>query len=48
MTVYRKKDRAMGAFIGLAVGDALGTTVEFRPVTAFRPSPTWSAAGCSS
>ena len=25
-----KKDRAIGSFIGLAVGDALGTTVEFK------------------
>ena len=25
------EDRALGAFIGLAVGDALGTTIEFNP-----------------
>ena len=25
------RDRAIGAFLGLAVGDALGTTLEFRP-----------------
>ena len=25
------RDRALGAFIGLAVGDAVGTTLEFRP-----------------
>ncbi len=25
------KDRAIGAFLGLAVGDAVGTTLEFRP-----------------
>jgi ADP-ribosyl-[dinitrogen reductase] hydrolase len=25
------QDRALGAFMGLAVGDALGTTIEFRP-----------------
>jgi ADP-ribosyl-[dinitrogen reductase] hydrolase len=37
MTVHRKKDRAMGAFIGLAVGDALGTTVEFQARDSFPP-----------
>ncbi|GJE42981.1 ADP-ribosylglycohydrolase family protein [Methylobacterium soli] len=25
------RDRALGAFVGLAVGDALGTTLEFKP-----------------
>jgi ADP-ribosyl-[dinitrogen reductase] hydrolase len=25
-----RRDRAFGAFIGLAVGDALGTTIEFK------------------
>jgi ADP-ribosyl-[dinitrogen reductase] hydrolase len=24
-----QRDRAIGAFVGLAVGDALGTTIEF-------------------
>ena len=37
MVVHRKKDRAMGAFIGLAVGDALGTTVEFKARDSFPP-----------
>ena len=26
-----QRDRAIGAFVGLAVGDALGTTIEFSP-----------------
>jgi ADP-ribosyl-[dinitrogen reductase] hydrolase len=30
-------DRARGALLGLAVGDALGTTVEFRPRGTFAP-----------
>lgn len=30
-------DRFRGALLGLAVGDALGTTVEFRPRGTFRP-----------
>jgi ADP-ribosyl-[dinitrogen reductase] hydrolase len=30
-------DRCRGALIGLAVGDALGTTVEFRPPGTFEP-----------
>lgn len=30
-------DRAVGAFIGLAIGDAVGTTVEFLPRDAFTP-----------
>jgi ADP-ribosyl-[dinitrogen reductase] hydrolase len=31
------RDRALGAFIGLATGDAIGTTVEFRPRGSFSP-----------
>ncbi len=31
MTAKRIRDRATGAFLGLAVGDAVGTTLEFRP-----------------
>jgi ADP-ribosyl-[dinitrogen reductase] hydrolase len=31
------RDRALGAFIGLAVGDAVGTTVEFKEVGEFEP-----------
>jgi ADP-ribosyl-[dinitrogen reductase] hydrolase len=30
-------DRAVGAFLGLAIGDAVGTTVEFLPRDAFTP-----------
>jgi ADP-ribosyl-[dinitrogen reductase] hydrolase len=31
------RDRAVGAMIGLAVGDALGTTLEFRPRDSYEP-----------
>jgi ADP-ribosyl-[dinitrogen reductase] hydrolase len=31
------RDRVRGAFIGLAAGDALGTTVEFKPPGTFTP-----------
>ncbi len=31
------RDRARGAFLGLAVGDALGTTLEFKPKDSYRP-----------
>lgn len=31
------EERVRGAFLGLAVGDALGTTVEFRPPGTFAP-----------
>lgn len=31
------EDRAVGALLGLAVGDAVGTTVEFRPRGSFAP-----------
>lgn len=32
-----QRDRAMGALVGLAVGDAIGTTLEFRPRDSYRP-----------
>jgi ADP-ribosylglycohydrolase len=32
-----KRDRVRGALIGLAVGDAVGTTVEFKPPGTFEP-----------
>lgn len=32
-----REDRALGCFLGLAVGDAVGTTVEFRPRGSFPP-----------
>ena len=28
--IDKHKDRAIGSFVGLAVGDAIGTTVEFK------------------
>lgn len=31
------RDRALGAMLGLAVGDALGTTLEFRPRDSYEP-----------
>ena len=37
MTDAATRDRAMGAWIGLAVGDALGTTLEFRPRDTYEP-----------
>ena len=30
-------DRARGCLVGLAVGDAVGTTLEFRPRGSFKP-----------
>ncbi len=41
------QDRALGAFIGLAVGDALGTTIEFKRRDTYPLSPTWPAAARS-
>ncbi len=32
-----RRDRAFGAFIGLAVGDALGATIEFRQRDSYPP-----------
>ncbi len=32
-----KQDRARGSLLGLACGDAVGTTVEFVPRGSFRP-----------
>jgi ADP-ribosyl-[dinitrogen reductase] hydrolase len=32
-----RPDRALGAFIGLAIGDALGTTIEFKARDTYRP-----------
>lgn len=31
------QDRSRGALLGLAIGDAIGTTLEFRPPGSFRP-----------
>jgi ADP-ribosyl-[dinitrogen reductase] hydrolase len=41
----RTRDRARGALIGLAVGDALGTTVEFRPPGSFKPVTSMTGGG---
>ena len=32
-----QRDRAIGALVGLAVGDALGTTIEFSPRDTYSP-----------
>ena len=32
-----RRDRLRGALVGLAVGDALGTTLEFQPPGTFQP-----------
>ena len=37
MSDEAKRDRIRGALIGLAVGDAVGTTVEFKPPGTFEP-----------
>lgn len=39
------KDRALGALLGLAVGDALGTTVEFHQRGTFAPVTTLTGGG---
>ena len=31
------RDRARGALLGLAVGDAVGTTLEFKPRDSYEP-----------
>ena len=33
----RRRDRFLGCLLGLAAGDAVGTTVEFRPRGDFEP-----------
>ena len=39
------RDRARGALIGLATGDAVGTTVEFKPRGSFPPVTTMTGGG---
>lgn len=39
------RDRAFGALFGLAVGDAIGTTVEFRPRGSFDPITDMTGGG---
>jgi ADP-ribosyl-[dinitrogen reductase] hydrolase len=36
-TLEAIEDRAIGALVGLAVGDALGTTLEFKPRDSYQP-----------
>ncbi|MCJ2110210.1 ADP-ribosylglycohydrolase family protein [Methylobacterium sp. E-025] len=36
-TVGGTRDRAVGSLVGLAIGDALGTTIEFKPRGSFEP-----------
>src|SRR5512147_22292 len=40
------RDRYRGALLGLAAGDALGTTLEFRPPGTFTPIDDTSMALC--
>jgi ADP-ribosyl-[dinitrogen reductase] hydrolase len=35
--MQQAQDRSRGALLGLAIGDAIGTTLEFRPPGSFRP-----------
>lgn len=39
------RDRARGALLGLAVGDALGTTLEFKPKDRYQPLTTIVGVG---
>lgn len=39
------RDRARGALLGLAVGDALGTTLEFKPKDRYQPLTTIVGGG---
>lgn len=39
------RDRALGAFVGLAIGDSLGAAVEFKPRGSFSPITTMMGGG---
>lgn len=39
------RDRARGALLGLAVGDALGTKLEFKPKGSYQPLTTMVGGG---
>ena len=39
------RDRFRGALVGLAVGDALGTTLEFKPPGTFKPISDMTGGG---
>lgn len=45
MNNVEKKDRAIGSFIGLAIGDALGAPVEFKDPDMFDPITTYRTGG---
>lgn len=38
-------ERYRGCLLGLAVGDALGTTVEFKPPGSFKPQKEMTGGG---
>ncbi len=44
-TAAAQQDRALGCFLGLAVGDAVGTTVEFLPRGTFPPVTDMAGGG---
>ena len=39
------RERAIGALLGLAVGDAVGTTLEFKPRASLKPISDMVGAG---
>ena len=39
------RDRFLGCLLGLAVGDAVGTTLEFKPRGSFRPIADMTGGG---
>ena len=45
MPISPKIDRCRGALIGLAIGDALGAAVEFRPPGSFEPVTGYRSGG---
>jgi len=48
MPISPKNDRCRGALIGLAIGDALGAAVEFRPPGSFEPVTDYRGGGAAS
>ena len=44
-TIITYQQRARGALLGLAVGDAIGTTVEFKPRGSFKPLTDMAGGG---
>ncbi len=45
MTLSPENDRRLGALLGLAIGDALGAAVEFKPPGTFEPVTGYRAGG---